>query len=50
MEKKRNIWCIEKVMRTNMINGLQNQGCLMQKRWLKIIEQGVQVKTYKEKR
>ena len=25
-------WCIGKVMRTNMINGSWNQGCLMQKK------------------
>ena len=36
-----NTWCIRKVIEINMINRLWNQGCLMQKRQLKIIEQGV---------
>ena len=39
--EEHNTWCIRKVIGTNMINKLQNQGCLMQKRQLKIIGQGV---------
>ena len=35
-------------MEMNMINGLQKQGYLMQKKWLKTIGQGIQVETYKE--
>ena len=35
-------------MEMNMINRLQKWGCLMQKRQLKIIRRGFQVKTYKE--
>ena len=33
----------------NMINELQNQGCLMQKRQLKIIGQDIWVETYKDR-
>jgi len=43
-----NTWYIGKVIGMNMINGSWNQGCLMQGKQLKIIGQGVQVKTYKE--
>jgi len=39
--------CIRKDMKMNMINGLQKWGCLMQKRQLKTIGQGIQVETYK---
>jgi len=39
--EEHNTWCIEKVIGMNMINGSQNQGCLIQKRQLKIIGQGV---------
>ena len=35
-------------MEMNMINRLQKQGYLMQKRWLKTIGQDIQVTTYKE--
>ena len=35
--EKCNIWCIERVMGMSMTNGLQNQGCLMQKGQLKTI-------------
>ena len=49
IEKKCNIWYIEKVMKMNMINGSQKQYCLMQNRQLKIISQGFQVETYKER-
>jgi len=35
-------------MEMNMINELQEQGCLMQKRRLKTIGQRFQVKIYKE--
>ena len=30
--RKCNIWCTKKVMGMNMINGLWNQDCLMQKK------------------
>ena len=43
-----NTWCIRKIMGMNMINRSWNWGCFMQGRWLKIISQGIQVKTYKE--
>ena len=43
-----NTWYIKRVMEMNMTNRLQKQGCLMQKRQLKIIGQGFWVKTYKE--
>ena len=46
--EKRSTWCIGKVMEMSMTNGSQNQGCLIQRRQLKITKQGVQVKTYKE--
>jgi len=36
-----NIWYIGKVMGMNIINGLQKQVCLIQKRQLKTIGQGV---------
>ena len=32
-----NTWCIGRAMEMNTINGLRNQGCLMQKRRLKTI-------------
>ena len=35
-----NTWYIKRVMEMNMTNRLQKQGCLMQKRQLKIIGQG----------
>jgi len=50
MEEGCNIWCIRKVMEMNTINGLQKQGCLMQKRQLKIIGQEFRVETYKKGR
>ena len=48
--EKYNTWCIGKVMGMSMINGLWNQGYLMQKRWLKTIGQDIWVKTYKERK
>jgi len=47
--EEHNTWCIEKVMGMSMINRSWNQSYLMQKRQLKTIRQGVQVKTYKER-
>ena len=41
VKNKCNTWCIRKIMEMNMINELQNQGCLMQKRQLKIIGQDI---------
>ena len=35
-------------MGTNMTNGLQNQGYLMQRKWYKTTRQGIRVKTYKK--
>ena len=43
-----NTWCTRKGMGMSTINGSQNQGYHMQDRRLKIIGQGIQVKTYKE--
>ena len=45
---RHNISCIGRAMEMNMINRSQKQGCLMQERRLKIIGQGIRVKTYKE--
>ena len=36
-DNKHNIWCIGRVMETNMTNELQKQSCLIQKRQLKTI-------------
>ena len=47
-DREHNTWYIGRAMEMNMINRLQKQCCLMQKRWLKTISQGFQVKTYKE--
>ena len=46
--KECSIWYIRRVMDMYMTNELQNQGCPMQKRQLKTIEQGFQVEIYKE--
>ena len=46
--EEHNISCIRRATEMNMTNGLQKQGYLMQKRWLKIIRQNFQVKTYKK--
>ena len=47
---KHNFQYIGKGMGTNMTNRLQKQGCLMQKRQLKITGQEFQVKIYKRRR
>ena len=46
--KECSIWYIGRVISMYITNRLQNQDCLMQKRQLKTIEQGFQVKIYKE--
>jgi len=46
--EEHNTWCIGKVMEISMINRSQNQGCLILKKQLKTIRQGVRVETYKE--
>ena len=43
-----NTLCIGRATEMNMTNGLWKQGCLIQRRQLKIIGQDIRVETYKE--